>query len=270
MTQKRKAAKGCAVFDEPNWKRYIIAKKRKKYETQVLRNEIIEYHLVLLINIAEQMSRKFPPSVTLEDCRQSGYLGLHSAVEAFEPERNVNFVNYASIRIRGSILDYVRSIDPLSRQLRSMQSRFIKAKAELEKRFGRKPTDEELINEMKVTTEEFSEFSRRTANFTTVSLYDDYNSEDDDKSLNRLDMIIDYKIDNPQEKLEENEIFNRILKRFTLKERLVMILYYKELLSLKEIGSILDLSESRVSQIRTHVIRKLGRIFENFKEKLVH
>ena len=241
---------------EPAWDVFFEAKLNNSANFVELRNEIIEHFLFLLDNIAEYMSRKFPASVSFEDCKQAGYMGLHNAVIAFDTEKNSSFVNYASIRIRGSILDYIRSIDPLSRQLRSMQSRFFKAKVELENKLGRQPTDEELIAKLNVSQDEFVEYSKRSPNFTTVSLNDDCTA-DDAKNANRLDFIKDNRCVNPVLNAEDNEIFGKLLKSYSLKERIVMTLYYKELLNLKEIGDILTLSESRVSQIRTRVLKNL-------------
>ncbi len=241
---------------EPDWLDFIRLKENRNDEFINRRNEIIEHFLFLLDSIADHMARKFPASIHFDDCKQAGYLGLHSAVEAFDPSKNANFIHYASIRIRGSILDFIRSIDPLSRQLRSMQSKFYRAKEELEKKLARTPTDEELIQNLKITKDEYEEYTKRLANFTTLSLHDDCNS-DSDNSVLRLDLIEDNHSVNPSTKAEDNEIFGNLMHEFTLKERIVMTLYYKEFLNLKEIGDILELSESRVSQIRSKVLSKL-------------
>ena len=250
---------------DPDWDAFIEMKEKKDDAYIENRNSIIEHYIFLLDSIAEHMSRKFPASVQFDDCKQAGYLGLHSAVEAFDPSKNANFIHYASIRIRGSILDYIRSIDPLSRQLRGMQNKFIRAKEELEKKLARTPTDEEMIEILDISKDEYEEYSKRLANFTTLSLNDDCNA-DCESSVQRIDLIKDDQTVKPNENAEINEIFGHLMQEFTLKERIVMTLYYKELLNLKEIGDILELSESRVSQIRSKVLAKLNTKLSEIKK----
>ncbi len=251
-----------------DWQGFIEAKRANVDNYAELRNQIIEKYFFLLDSISKSMAKKFPPSVSADDCKQAGFFGLLAAVEAFEPSRNVNFVQYASIRIRGSILDYVRSLDPLSRQMRSKHNKFAKTIEELEVALGRAPSDEEIAEKLGISYRELVEYAHYADIATTVSLNDAYDDEAN-SGFELLDFLADKKTSEPAVILEEKEFFLDLMRGFNEIEILVMTLYYKDRLSLREIGAVLELSESRVSQIRAKALAKLNDMLSEIKTKLL-
>ncbi len=242
------------------WEKYLLVKNSGTDEEIKYRNLLIEKYLYTLDFTASRMNRTFPPSITYDDCYQAGYFGLLNAVQAFDPTLNVSFMRYASIRIRGCILDYIRSIDPLSRQTRSKQSEFRKTAIEIEIESGRPPTDDEIIEKLGITYKEFSIISHKIANSSSLSLHE-INDKESDVGL--IDMITNCNAEIPSVQMDKEEFFSELLKSFSDKEIYVLTLYYREMLSLKEIGAVLDLSESRVSQIKSDVMKKLKKLIDS-------
>ena len=242
------------------WEKYLLVKNTGTDDEIKYRNLLIEKYLYTLDFTASRMNRTFPPSITFDDCYQAGYFGLLNAVQAFDPSRNVSFMRYASIRIRGCILDYIRAIDPLSRQTRSKQTEYRKAAAEIEIELGRPPTDDEIVEKLGITYKEFSLISHKIANSSSLSLHE---INDKESEVGLIDMISNYKADMPSVQMDKEEFFTELLKSFTHKEIFVLTLYYREMLSLKEIGAVLDLSESRVSQIKSDVMKKLRKLIDS-------
>ena len=251
-----------------DWDKFVKAKQDSCPNFCELRNEIIEQYIFLLNSIADHMSRKFPPSVTADDCRQAGFFGLCAAVEGFDPARKVNFIKYASIRIRGSILDFVRSLDPLSRQMRSKKNKFSRTIEKLEKSLARTPSDDEIKEELGISDDEFRDYFCCSVNSTIISLNEDYTLDNSESGMRILDLVKSHHSAEPSAHLEEEEFFLDLMKGFSEKEILIMTLYYKEMLSLKEIGAVLDLSESRVSQLRSEVLIKRDEMIQELKEKI--
>ncbi len=239
------------------WEKYLIVKNSGTDEEIKYRNLLIEKHLYILDFTASRMNRTFPPSVTYDDCFQAGYFGLLNAVQAFDPDRNVSFMRYASIRIRGCILDYIRAIDPLSRQTRSKQTEIRRTAIEIEIKTGRPPTDEEIIEKLGISFKEFSIISHKIANSSSLSLHE---INDTESEVGLIDMITNNDADDPAIQMVKEEFFTELIKSFSSKEIHVLTLYYREMLSLKEIGAVLDLSESRVSQVKSDVMKKLRKL----------
>jgi RNA polymerase sigma factor for flagellar operon FliA len=236
------------------WKAY------KKSGDELVRNALIEHYLPLVKYTAERLASRFPASVEVDDMMSSGIFGLMDAIDRFDLERGVKFETYCTNRIRGAILDGLRELDWVPRLVRSRSNRLDKAWHGLEEKLGRPPTDVELAKDMDISIEEYDALLRE-ANVTGFISLSDEMPEDDNKTMRKIDIVVSEKEKSPVEQIQKREIKELVVKGLSKKERLVLILYYFEELTMKEIGAILDLSESRVCQLHSRImIRLRGRL----------
>lgn len=206
--------------------------------------------------IALKLKQRLPNSVELEDLLGYGYIGLMDAVSKYDPEKSESFSRFAEIKIRGAMLDYLRSLDMLPRHKRKMAKELDSAWDELSAELGREPTVEELSEKLNMEDDEIVDILRYSANSQLVSLTDPIIEGADDYTL--LSVLGDDK--DPPKFLEENEFFNELVEAIEAlpeREKLVLSLYYDEGFTFKEIGRILDVSEARVCQIHWRAIRRL-------------
>jgi RNA polymerase sigma factor for flagellar operon FliA len=221
------------------------------------RNLIIEHYRRLVRYTAERLYTKLPDKVELDDLISAGTFGLMDAIDAYDPTRGVKFETYCSPRIRGSILDYLRSMDWVPRLVRARAHQLSKATQSLEIHLGRKPTKQETAEELDMDMEEFNRLQRDANATGLVSLETNYSNDSSEKDIREIDIIKDKKSQNPLIEAQKRDLKSLITKGLTRAERLIVVLYYYEEMTMKEIGATLDLSESRVSQMHSSIVARL-------------
>ena len=221
------------------------------------RNLLMEHYRHLVKYAAERLHSKLPDKVDVDDLISAGIFGLMDAIDAFDPSRGVKFETYCSPRIRGSILDELRSMDWVPRLVRARASQLSKATQSLEIHLGRKPVKEEIAAELNLDEEEFDRLQRDANAVNLVSLDTKYNDGDGEKEIREIDIIKDERSEDPIIEAQKRDLKNLLTKGLTRAERLIIILYYYEEMTMKEIGATLDLSESRVSQMHSSIVARL-------------
>jgi RNA polymerase sigma factor for flagellar operon FliA len=179
------------------------------------------------------------------------------AIDAFDPGRNVKFETYCTQRIRGSILDELRNNDWVPRLVRARAHQLDRARQALESQLGHSPNERELADELEITMDEFHRLQRDASAVGLVSLNSKFNETDGDKDVREVDIIEDQRSQNPVFEAQKRDLKNLLTKGLTRAEKLIIILYYYEEMTMKEIGATLDLSESRVSQMHSSIIERL-------------
>lgn len=221
------------------------------------RNLLMEHYRGLVKYCAERVHSKLPDKVELDDLISAGTFGLMDAIDAFDKTRGVKFETYCSPRIRGSILDELRSMDWVPRLVRARAHQLSRATHSLETHLGRKPTEKELAEELQMNMDEFIRLQRDANAVSLVSLTTNYNDDDGDKDVREIDIIKDERSSNPVIEAQKRDLKGLLTKGLTRAERLIIVLYYYEEMTMKEIGATLDLSESRVSQMHSSIIARL-------------
>jgi RNA polymerase sigma factor for flagellar operon FliA len=221
------------------------------------RNLLLEHYRYLVKYTAERLHNKLPDKVDVDDLISAGTFGLMDSINAYDPGRGVKFETYCSSRIRGSILDELRSMDWVPRLVRARSSQLTKATQSLEAHMGRKPSKEEIAEVLDVNMVEFERLQKDANTVSLVSLDNQYQSDDGEKDIREIDVIKDEKSEDPIIGAQKQDLRNLITKGLTRAERLIIILYYYEEMTMKEIGLTLDLSESRVSQMHSSIVQRL-------------
>ncbi|MBL8841785.1 MAG: FliA/WhiG family RNA polymerase sigma factor [Planctomycetes bacterium] len=234
-----------------------------------LRNLLIERYLPLVRYISERLLVSLPKSIDVDDLQSAGVFGLMDAIDGFDLERGIKFKTYCTTRIRGSILDELRSQDWVPRLVRLKAHQLAKAYKALEIELGREPTDYEMAEKMGVSLEELSGMVEEASVCNIFSLSEKWDDNDDDDSLEKVEMLEDKASLDPIETLNQKDVLRAITRSLTKKEKLIIIMYYYEGLTMREIGDILNLTESRVCQIRSNVMAKLKVQLEKMRKKLV-
>ncbi len=226
----------------------------------IKRDELILEHLPQIKYIAQRISTKLPSHVELNDLVSAGILGLLDAIEKFDPHRGVKFKTYAELRIKGAILDSLRNLDWAPRSLRKKSKDLEKVYRELEQRLGRPATDKEVCEAMEISLQEFYELVDQIKGLNLGS-FQELAGQDDDKNTEPL---VKYVPDAPQmdpffvfHKTEIQGILSTAIDTLPKKERLVVSLYYFDEMTMKEIGKVLGVNESRVSQLHTKAMLRL-------------
>jgi RNA polymerase sigma factor for flagellar operon FliA len=233
------------------WKQY------KNEPTQALRNQLIEHYMHIVRFNAERVHAKLPTEVDVEDLVSAGMFGLIDAIEAFDLERNVKFETYCSPRVRGAILDELRSMDWVPRLVRNRSQKIQSATKALQSELGRVPSKREVAERIGVSETEYDRMSRDSLAVSMTSLSRKAFGGDSSRELTELDVIKDQAATNPVAELQKADLKQLIQKGLTATERLILILYYYEEMTMKEIGLTLDLSESRVSQMHSAIVERL-------------
>ena len=233
------------------WKGFF--KTRDEYH----RNRIMEHYLPLVKYTADRIYAKLPDKVELDDLVSAGIFGLMDAIDAFDPERGVKFETYCTPRIRGAILDELRSMDWVPRLVRARAHQLENALQTLEAYLGRIPTENEIADELNLNMTEFRRLQRDANAIGLVSLSNRFAESESEKDIREIDIIEDQKSQNPLLEVQKRDLKNLLTKGLTRAERLIIVLYYYEEMTMKEIGATLDLSESRVSQMHSSIIARL-------------
>lgn len=234
-----------------------------------LRNLLIEMYLPLVRYISERLLTSLPKSIDVEDLQSAGVFGLMDAIDGFDLSRGIKFKTYCTTRIRGSILDELRSQDWVPRLVRLKAHQINKAFKALEIELGRQPTDFEMAERMQVSLDELNSMLEEASVCTVFSLSEKWDESEDDDSLEKIEMIEDKASLDPVETLNQKDVLRAITRSLTKKEKLIIIMYYYEGLTMREIGDILNLTESRVCQIRSNVMSKLKIQLDKMRRKLI-
>jgi RNA polymerase sigma factor for flagellar operon FliA len=245
------------------WEKYLSDKTDKH-----TRDTLIVQYIYLVRYTVGRVKVTLPATISVEDITGYGVEGLINAVERFSPQKNSRFETYALIRIRGAILDRIRSQDFLPRSVRKKIKDIKSASEVLKQQLGRTPTTSEIANYLDMDVEKVNQIMSEDVVMT--SIYDKRGSSED--SMEIIDTIEDSTKLNPQERMEEKNVktdLQRALQRLPERERVLMVLYYQENMTMKEIGTTLNMSESRVCQLHAQAIMKLKNILnENRTSRL--
>jgi RNA polymerase sigma factor for flagellar operon FliA len=234
-----------------------IWKDYRATPTVELRNQLLEYYLPLVKYNAERIWSRLPDGVELDDLISAGTFGLMDAVDAFDLERGVKFETYCVPRIRGAMLDELRTMDWVPRLVRSKQSKVEAAKKELEVTLGRPPRPEELAVKLGIPMDQIGAFVGEANAVNLVSLNKKWYETDSYKDVREIDILEDKKAEDPTGTLQNRDLMRLVTRGLNRNERLIVILYYYEEMTMKEIGATLNLSESRVSQMHSSIVARL-------------
>src|SRR3954468_7259956 len=237
------------------WQRY------KKNGDERAREGLVLAYSPLVKFVAGRMSTGLPAHIEESDLISYGLLGLIGAIERFDPGRQIKFETFAVSRIKGSIIDELRSLDWVPRSVRAKAREIEKVNAQLENELQRAPTDQEMAEKLAVSVEEFQDTLTRISNSSVVALDELWTVSDasgDQVSL--LDTIQDPQALDPAQEMDATEMKDHLadaIARLPEREKLVVALYYYENLTLREIGEVLGVTESRVSQLHTKAVLRL-------------
>jgi len=234
------------------WKIY-----KQDQSNLTLRNKLMERYLSLVRYNAERVWAKLPEGVDLNDLISAGVFGLMDAINAFDLERGVKFETYCVPRIRGAMLDELRTMDWVPRLVRSKASKLEAARKQAEAELGRPPADAEIAKKMQLSLKEFDKLKTEASAVNLVSLNKKWYETDSYKDVREIDILEDIKGEDPTRGIQKRDLMKLVTKGLNRNERLIVILYYYEELTMKEIGNTLGLSESRVSQMHSSIVSRL-------------
>ena len=217
----------------------------------------MEIYLPLVKYNGERIWARLPEGVELDDLISAGVFGLMDAIDAFDLSRGVKFETYCVPRIRGAMLDELRTMDWVPRLVRSKASKLNEALKTLEARLGRQPTEAELSEHMSISVAELEKMMLDANAVNLISLNKKWYETDSYKDVREIDILEDKKGEDPTRRIQKNDLMRLVTKGLNRNERLIIILYYYEELTMKEIGATLDLSESRVSQMHSSIVQRL-------------
>lgn len=237
-------------------------KNLKDYRTikdSATKDKIIIEYAPLIKYIAQKIASRLPANIELDDLISCGVIGLMDAIEKFDPTRDNKFKTYAEFRIRGAILDELRALDWVPRSVREKAKLIDRAMQKLERELGRPATDEEMCKELELDQDEFHELLNKAKSVSLLNIDDSASFNKGDRRL-MMGLLEHRRGSNPFSAVNFKRAQERIkegIKSLPEKQRLVLSLYYYEDLNLKEIGQVLDVTESRVSQLHTQAVLKL-------------
>jgi RNA polymerase sigma factor for flagellar operon FliA len=220
------------------------------------KNHLLTEHTPLVKRLAHQMKAKLPPSVEVDDLVQAGMIGLLDAIQRYEENHGAQFETYAVLRIRGAMLDELRSSDWLPRSTRQNMRKVEQAMATLQQQLGRPPSESEIAKSLKLSLADYQEMLGDSGGHQLV-YYEDFHDEDGNDSWLDRYAVDD---DDPLRALMETDFRQAVIDaidNLPPREKLLMGLYYEEELNLKEIGAVMGVSESRVSQLHSQAVGRL-------------
>lgn len=236
----------------------------KKTKEPKLREYFIKKYAPLVKYVAGKVAVGMPHNVEFDDLVSYGTFGLLDAIEKYDPSKEVKFKTYAMTRVRGGIFDELRNVDWIPRSIRQKAKQVEKIILELENRMGRTAEDEEIAHELDIDIDEFHDLMSKISGTSLISLNDVWHGNDENEEMVFVDTLESPEALNPDTIVEREEIKNMIvecIKKLPDREKKVVVLYYYEDLTLKEIGEVLEVTESRVSQLHTKAIMRLrGRL----------
>ncbi|HEX8646010.1 MAG TPA: RNA polymerase sigma factor WhiG [Thermoleophilaceae bacterium] len=236
-------------------------RKYKETGDQRAREQLVLAFSPLVKYVAGRMSSGLPAHVEEADLISYGLLGLISAIERFDPDREIKFETFAMTRIKGSIIDELRSLDWVPRSVRAKAREIERANSKLEHRLHRAPTDQEVADELEMSMDDFQDALTRISNSSVIALDELWTlSDSSGDQVSLLDTIQDPDAVDPAQAMDVTETKDRLadsIARLPEREKLVIALYYYENLTLREIGEVLGVTESRVSQLHTKAVLRL-------------
>ncbi len=234
------------------------------------KDKLVMEYAPLIKFIAQRIAIRLPPHIEIDDLISSGVIGLMDAIDKYDPTRDIKFKTYAEFRIRGSILDELRAQDWVPRSIRDKSKMLDRTIVEMEAELGRMATDEEVAERLGMSMEEFYDLVNQVRPVSLLSIDDSTTfSNVDKKSI--LNLLEGCKFNNPYNQLNlklVKDVITKSIEDLPERQRLVLSLYYYEDLSLKEIGMILRVTESRVSQLHAQAIARLrAKLTQFFDEQ---
>ena len=230
---------------------------KRDLSNQELRNRLMEIYLPLVKYNGERIWARLPEGVELDDLVSAGVFGLMDAIDAFDLARGVKFETYCVPRIRGAMLDELRTMDWVPRLVRSKASKLNEGMKNIEARLGRQPSEIELAQEMQISVAELEKMMLDANAVNLISLNKKWYETDSYKDVREIDILEDKKGEDPTKRIQKNDLMRLVTKGLNRNERLIIILYYYEEFTMKEIGATLNLSESRVSQMHSSIVQRL-------------
>ena len=242
------AGQAAEAFPDP-----VVQSKQAKAKSDA----VIMKYAPLIKYIATRIAARLPMHIEIQDLINSGVLGLMDAIEKFDPEKAVKFETYAEYRIKGAILDSLRALDWVPRSVRKVATMLENTYADLEKKLGRPAHDEEVAEAMDIDIDKLHKLMSRVSHVSMVSLERDSRNSTQTSLMDRLispDDVTGYdKLDTE----ELRDVLAESVERLPEKEQTVVALYYYDEMTMKQIGKVLNLTESRVSQIHTKAVLRL-------------
>ena len=232
----------------------------RRTNDQAIRDRLILTYAPLVKYVAGRLGSGLPAHVDEGDLVSYGLLGLIGAIERYDPERDIKFETYAMARIKGAIIDELRALDWVPRSVRARAREIERAIGELEAKMGRAPTDEEIAGKVGISVDELEESLTDISRSSIAALDELWSVSGEGDQISLLDTIEDPTGARPADALDETEtkeLLADAISRLPEREKLVVTLYYYEELTLREIGEVLGVTESRVSQLHTKAILRL-------------
>ena len=237
----------------PLWQAY-----KSNPQDDLLRNQVLENYLPVVKVHAERLWHRLPDGVELDDLFSAGCFGMLNAIGSFDLSRGIKFEAYCVTRVRGAMLDELRHMDWVPRMVRTQATKLYNATNELEAKLGRHPTEEELAEHMGLPMPELEKIMANSSNINLISLdKKKWKNSEGNKSMTEMDIVADKRFASPSTRMAKNDVVRLVTKGLSRSERLIMILYYFEEMTMKEIGATLELSESRVSQMHSSIVLRL-------------
>src|SRR4030095_1729372 len=257
------------IKGEPGIMETLLRESKWKHDEMpaTLKEQIVLEHTPLIRYIVNRIAVRLPSHIDLDDLHNTGVIGLMDAIEKYDPEKNCKFKTYAEFRIKGAILDQLRSLDWVPRSVRQKGRRLERAYGEVEQRLGRSASEEEVADSLGLQLDKLQELVNQVRGISLVNLEEIRSGgQEGDRNGNYADVVEDVNAENPYSTLklqEMKQIVADTIATLPEKERLVISLYYYEDLNMKEIGNILGITESRVCQIHTKSVLRLRSKLKN-------
>lgn len=233
---------------------------QKNKENESIRNILVERYAPLVKYVAGNLFQSIPKNIEFDDLVSAGIFGLFDAIEKFDLEMNVQFKTYAITRIQGAIRDELRSHDPLPRSVRQRIRVVEEATHTLQDKYERAPTEEEILDFTELSTNQYDKIMSYVSQSYVLSLNDVLFTNSDGEQITYFDQVGTSIDDAPEKAFEQKDLVRVLqgaLKELPDRELQVIILYYYQELTLKEIGKVLDVTESRISQLHGRALQKL-------------
>lgn len=240
----------------------LLKKYKEEPKKSLKRNqkeELIKEYAPLIKFVAQKIAIRLPPNIELDDLISAGSIGLMDAIDKWDPTRDNKFKTYAEFRIRGSILDELRAQDWIPRSVRDKAKALDRTITALENELGRYPTEEEISTKLNMPIGEFHELVNQVRPVSLLSIDDQPTFSDSDKK-SIANLLEGAKSGNPFNQLNVKvvkDVVAKAIEELPERQRLVLSLYYFEDLNLKEIGQVLRVTESRVSQLHAQAVTRL-------------
>ncbi|MFH0965602.1 MAG: FliA/WhiG family RNA polymerase sigma factor [Planctomycetota bacterium] len=231
----------------------------KKTRDVRARNRLLTHYRPLVRYAAERIKTRLPREIELDDLEAAGFFGLLDAVNGFDLTRGVKFETYCGPRIRGAILDELRVQDWVPRLVRARANRLAWARGACETELGRPPRPQEVADKLGCSVKEYTHLCREASTVGVFHVTQNVQDEESGRGVREIEGLQDHNGEDPSSQTQREDLKELIMKGLNKKERLILILYYYEGLTMREIGHSLGLSESRVSQIHASLLLRLKK-----------